>query len=82
MVALVFFTAAIILAPRYLGEGAAWLASASRRVVAPAWLLAVCRAVGDDAQIRMRLFCLGFISLLVFAPALTAYEGPRLQRQL
>jgi 4-amino-4-deoxy-L-arabinose transferase-like glycosyltransferase len=71
------FTAAIILAPNYLGAGADWpvlaAAAAGASLAIAALVLAILRK-------SLPAVLLGFVSLLVFAPALTAYVGPRLDQ--
>jgi len=70
-------TAAIILAPRNFGGGAGWpvlaAAGAGAVLALAALVLAVLRKALPAAM-------LGFASLLVFAPMLTAYVGPRLDQ--
>jgi 4-amino-4-deoxy-L-arabinose transferase-like glycosyltransferase len=70
-------TAAIILAPDYFGGGADWpvlaAASAGASLAIAALVLAILRK-------SLPAVLLGFVSLLVFAPALTAYVGPRLDQ--
>ncbi|HET7085247.1 MAG TPA: glycosyltransferase family 39 protein [Rhizomicrobium sp.] len=70
-------TAAIVLAPHYFGEGAAWpvyaAAGAGASLAIAALVLAILRK-------HLPAALLGFTSLLVFAPVLTAYVGPRLDR--
>jgi hypothetical protein len=71
------FTAAIILAPGYLGGGADWqvlsAAGAGASLAIAALVLAILRK-------SLPAVVLGFVSLLVFAPTLTAYVGPRLDQ--
>jgi len=71
------FTAAIILAPNYFGGDADWrvlaAAGAGASLAIAALVLAILRK-------SLPAVLLGFVSLLVFAPALTAYVGPRLDQ--
>ncbi|HWU56886.1 MAG TPA: glycosyltransferase family 39 protein, partial [Rhizomicrobium sp.] len=69
--------AVIILAPRYFGGDAGWpvlTAAGTGAVLAIAALVLAIRHKPLPAVL------LGFVSLLVFAPALTAYVGPRLDQ--
>jgi len=70
-------SAVVILAPRTFGEGAAWpvyaAAGAGACLALAALVLAILRK-------PLPAVMLGFVSLLVFAPALTAYVGPRLDQ--
>jgi len=74
-------TAVLILAPRTFGEGAGW------QVFWPLYAAAgagACMAVTALVLAMLRkplpAVVLGFVSVLVFAPALTAYVGPRLDQ--
>jgi 4-amino-4-deoxy-L-arabinose transferase-like glycosyltransferase len=70
-------TAAIILAPHYFGEGADWpvyvTAGAGASLAAAALVLAILKK-------QVLAVLLGFGALLLFAPTLTAYVGPRLEQ--
>ena len=70
-------TAAILMAPRMFGGGADWpvlsVAAAGAALALASLVLAILRK-------PLWAVLLGFVSLLVFAPALTAYVGPRLDR--
>jgi 4-amino-4-deoxy-L-arabinose transferase-like glycosyltransferase len=70
-------TAAIILAPRAFGGDAGWpvLAAAGAGAV-----LALAGLVLAILRKALPAALLGFVSLLVFAPMLTAYVGPRLDQ--
>jgi 4-amino-4-deoxy-L-arabinose transferase-like glycosyltransferase len=70
-------TAVVILAPKYFGNGIAWPVYAAAGVGASLALAALVLAL-----LRKSLLAavLGFAALLVFAPALTAYVGPRLDQ--
>lgn len=70
-------TAVLILAPRHFGEGTAWPVYAAVGVGAS---LAVAALVLAILRKSLLAVVLGFVSLLVFAPALTAYVGPRLDQ--
>jgi 4-amino-4-deoxy-L-arabinose transferase-like glycosyltransferase len=70
-------SAVIILAPRYFGEGAAWPVFAAAGVGA---CLAIAALVLAILRKPLPAVLLGFVALLVFAPALTAYVGPQLDR--
>ena len=69
--------AAIILAPRYFGEGASWpvfvAAGAGASLAIVALVLAILRK-------PLPAVMLGFGALVIFAPTLTAYVGPRLDQ--
>jgi len=70
-------TAAIILAPRTFGGGAGWpvlaAAGAGATLALAALVLAILRK-------PLAAVLLGFAALLIFAPTLTAYVGPRLDQ--
>jgi 4-amino-4-deoxy-L-arabinose transferase-like glycosyltransferase len=68
-------TAAIILAPIYFGGGMDWPVLAAAGVGASLALAALVLAI---LRKSLPAALLGFLSLLVFAPVLTAYVGPRL----
>jgi 4-amino-4-deoxy-L-arabinose transferase-like glycosyltransferase len=70
-------TAAIILGPRFFGDGVAWPVWAAAGVGASLSLAALILAILRKTLVATML---GFVSLLVFAPALTAYVGPRLEQ--
>ena len=74
-------TAVLILAPRTFGESAGW------QVFWPVYAAAGAGACFAIAALVLAILrkplpavVLGFVSLLVFAPALTAYVGPRLDQ--
>jgi len=71
------FTAAIILAPRYLDGGDKWPVLVAAGVGA---CLAIAALVLAILRKPLLSVFLAFGALLVFAPALTAYVGPRLDR--
>ena len=71
------FTAAIILAPNYFGGGAGWQVLTAAGVGAA---LAIAALVLAILRKPLPAVLLGLVSLLVFAPALTAYVGPRLDQ--
>ena len=70
-------SAVLVLAPRTFGEGTGWqvyaAAGAGASLAIAALVLAILRK-------NLPAMMLGFVSLLVFAPALTAYVGPRLDQ--
>ena len=70
-------SATIILTSRYFGEGAGWPVLAAASVGASLALSALILAILRKALMAALL---GFVSLLVFAPALTAFVGPRLDQ--
>ncbi|HKU64663.1 MAG TPA: hypothetical protein VJQ06_06370 [Rhizomicrobium sp.] len=70
-------TAVLILAPRHFGEGTAWPVYAMAGVGASLAVAALVLAILKKPLLAVML---GFVSLLVFAPALTAYVGPRLDQ--
>jgi 4-amino-4-deoxy-L-arabinose transferase-like glycosyltransferase len=70
-------TAAVILLPRYFGEGAAWPILAAAGVGAT---LAVAALVLAILRKSLPAALLGFAALLVFVPTLTAGVGPRLDQ--
>ena len=70
-------TAVLILAPGYFGEGASWPVYAAAGVGAS---LAIAALVLAILKKNLLAVVLGFASLLVFTPALTAYVGPRLEQ--
>jgi 4-amino-4-deoxy-L-arabinose transferase-like glycosyltransferase len=70
-------TAAIILAPDYFGAGADWRVLAAAAAGAS---LAIAALVLAIRRKFLPAVVLGFVSLLVFAPTLTAYVGPRLDQ--
>lgn len=70
-------TAVLILAPGYFGEGAGWPVYAAAGVGAS---LAIAGLVLAILEKNLLAVVLGFASLLVFTPALTAYVGPRLEQ--
>jgi 4-amino-4-deoxy-L-arabinose transferase-like glycosyltransferase len=71
------FTAAIVLAPLYFGDGLWWPLPAAAGVGAVLALVALVLAI-----LRKSLWAvlLGFLAMLVFVPALTAGVGPRLDQ--
>ena len=70
-------TAVLIMAPRYFGEGIGWPVYAAAGVGAS---LAVAALVLAILRKSLLAVALGFAALLVFAPTLTAYIGPRLDQ--
>jgi len=70
-------TAAVILAPRYFGGDAGWPVLAAAGIGA---CLAIAALVLAILRKSLPAVLLGFVSLLVFAPTLTAYVGPRLDQ--
>src|SRR6185369_1014642 len=70
-------TAAIILAPGYLGGDTKWPVLTSAGVGAS---LAIAALVLAILRKSLAAALLGFVSLLVFAPTLTATVGPRLDQ--
>jgi hypothetical protein len=70
-------TAAVILAPRYFGEGANGPVLAAAGAGACLALAALALAILRKSLLAVLL---GIVSLLVFAPALTAYVGPHLDQ--
>ena len=69
--------AVLILAPRRFGEGAAWPVYTAAGAGACLALAALVLAILHKP---LPAVMLAFVSLLVFAPALTAYVGPRLDQ--
>jgi 4-amino-4-deoxy-L-arabinose transferase-like glycosyltransferase len=69
--------AVLILAPGYFGPGTDWPVYAAAGVGASLAIAAVVLAILKRSQLAAML---GFAALLVFAPALTAYIGPRLNQ--
>jgi len=69
--------AVLVLAPRYFGEGIAWPVYAAAGVGASLALAALVLAIVKKPLLAAML---GFGALLVLAPALTAYVGPRLDQ--
>jgi 4-amino-4-deoxy-L-arabinose transferase-like glycosyltransferase len=70
-------TAAVILAPRYFGGDVGWPVQAAAGTGA---CLAITALVLAILRKSLPAVLLGFLSLLVFAPTLTAYVGPRLDQ--
>lgn len=70
-------TAAVVLAPRYFGGGLAWPVYAAAGAGAS---LAIAALVLAILKKQLLAVVLGFASLLVFTPALTAYVAPRLEQ--
>ncbi|MEO8301043.1 MAG: glycosyltransferase family 39 protein [Rhizomicrobium sp.] len=70
-------TSVLILAPRYFGEGTAWPVYAAAGAGA---CLAIAALVLAILKKPLPAVMLGFAALVVFAPALTAYIGPRLEQ--
>lgn len=70
-------TAVLILAPRYFGDGTAWPVYAAAGAGASLAIAALVLAILKKPPLAV---VLGFASLLVFTPALTAYVGPRLEQ--
>ena len=70
-------TAVLILAPRYFGDGVAWPVYAAAGAGASLAIAALVLAILKKPLLAV---VLGFASLLVFTPALTAYVGPRLEQ--
>ena len=70
-------TAAIILAPGYLGGDTKWPVLTAAGVGASLAIAALILAI---LRKSLAAALLGFVSLLVFAPALTAIVGPRLDQ--
>ncbi len=70
-------TAVLILAPLHFGEGTPWPVYAAAGVGAS---LAIAGLVLAILKKNLLAVVLGFASLLVFTPALTAYIGPRLEQ--
>jgi 4-amino-4-deoxy-L-arabinose transferase-like glycosyltransferase len=77
VVGAILLTAAVILLPRYFGEGAAWPILAAAGVGAG---LAVATLVLAILRKPLPAALLGFAALLVFVPTLTARVGPRLDQ--
>jgi 4-amino-4-deoxy-L-arabinose transferase-like glycosyltransferase len=71
------FTAAIILAPKYLGQGLWWPLLVAAGLGAALALVSLVLAITRKS---LAAALLGLAALLVFAPALTAAVGPRLDR--
>ena len=69
--------AALLLAPHYFGEALGWPVLAAAGIGASLALAALVLAL---LRKPLAAALLGFASLLVFAPALTAYVGPRLDQ--
>jgi 4-amino-4-deoxy-L-arabinose transferase-like glycosyltransferase len=73
----VLLTVAILLAPHYFGGDVKWPVMTAAGLGASLALGALVLAIRRKS---LPAILLGFVSLLVFAPALTAYVGPRLDQ--